>query len=362
MRISRLNAIPVGIVAVYTVAVLAMCRPSLWSFAELLSVYAASLVSVWIMAGLSVLLFVMVRQHLAGTSSSSSAIVRQYFLTHWKADRFASALLPLLCCVPLIAAYNFFKQEYLPSAGFWFGPHIARTERAILGMDAWRITHGLLPTPWATQIIDLLYHIWFLPMIVGVALCSFARPGTLLSWRYLTSYALLWIVQGSALAYLFPAAGPALRAKLFPHSSFAALDTILQSQDSFLRAHGAPGLYAVQYQHALASLFGSPTVVIGGGISAMPSLHNAMAVLFACAAWSMGRRIGIVATVYALVIWVGSVHLGWHYALDGVVAGLLTLVTWFGVGRIPALLEQRGPAHIIALETAKAAPALADAA
>jgi hypothetical protein len=295
-------------------------------------------------------------------SSSSRAIVRQYFLTHWKANRFASALLPLLCCVPLIAAYNFFKQQYLPSAGFWFGPHIARAERAILGIDAWRITHALLPTLWATQIIDLLYHVWFLPMIVGVALCSFARPGTLLSWRYFTSYALLWIVQGSALAYLFPAAGPALRARLFPHSSFAALNTTLQSQDSFLRAHGAPGLYAVEYQHALVSLFGSPTVAIGGGISAMRSLHNAMAVLFACAAWSIGRRVGIAATLYALVIWFGSIHLGWHYALDGVVACLLTLVTWFGVGGIPALFEQRRRPRVLALETAKAAPALADAA
>jgi hypothetical protein len=62
-----------------------------------------------------------------------------------------------------------------------------------------------------------------------------------------------------------------------------------------------------------------------------------MAVLFACAAWKIGPRLGVLATIYAFVIWIGSVHLGWHYALDGVVACVLTIVTWYAVGRVPGL-------------------------
>jgi hypothetical protein len=270
-------------------------------------------------------------------------IVRDFVRSRWQRDRLASVIMPLACFVLLITAYNMFKSLYLPSAGFWAGRYIARGERALLGgHDAWQITHWMLSGPWGTQAIDLAYHAWFLPMVVGVAACSYIRPDSRIGWRYLTSYLLLWSVQGNLIAYLLPAAGPALYSSLNPGKGhFAALNTVLGSQDLYLRAHGAPGLYSVEYQHGLVALFGQSAVVIGGGISAMPSLHNGMAVLFACAAWSIGRRAGIAATLYALLIWFGSVHLGWHYALDGIVACALTVLTWVGVGRIPALFESR---------------------
>jgi hypothetical protein len=38
--------------------------------------------------------------------------------------------------------------------------------------------------------------------------------------------------------------------------------------------------------------------------------------------------------VLAAVILVGSVHLGWHYAIDGYAAIVGTLVIWCGVGKM----------------------------
>ena len=65
----------------------------------------------------------------------------------------------------------------------------------------------------------------------------------------------------------------------------------------------------------------------------MPSLHNAICVLMALAAWRLDRRLGLLAWFYALWIFLGSVALAWHYAVDGLVALAATWLIWAGAGR-----------------------------
>jgi hypothetical protein len=83
----------------------------------------------------------------------------------------------------------------------------------------------------------------------------------------------------------------------------------------------------------------------------MPSLHNAMAVLFACAAYQADRRIGRLFAGYALLIWIGSIHLGWHYAVDGIVAAALTVAIWKLAGLFhrtrPAIPASESPAMAV---------------
>jgi hypothetical protein len=35
-----------------------------------------------------------------------------------------------------------------------------------------------------------------------------------------------------------------------------------------------------------------------------------------------------------MIIWIGSVHLGWHYATDGIVGFLMMLILWTLAGRL----------------------------
>ena len=66
----------------------------------------------------------------------------------------------------------------------------------------------------------------------------------------------------------------------------------------------------------------------------MPSMHLVMATLYACAVWSCGRRWRIAGITFVAVMELGSVHSGWHYALNGYVGIVAALGIWWATGRI----------------------------
>lgn len=70
------------------------------------------------------------------------------------------------------------------------------------------------------------------------------------------------------------------------------------------------------------------------GISAMPSLHISMVVLMAILGFRTRPALGIAFSVFAVFTFLGSVHLGWHYAIDGYVSLVATLLIWKLAGRL----------------------------
>lgn len=73
----------------------------------------------------------------------------------------------------------------------------------------------------------------------------------------------------------------------------------------------------------------------------MPSMHNASAALFALAFFQVNRKIGWFFTVYAAVILVGSVHLGWHYAIDGYAGIAIAALSWWLAGHLARWFASR---------------------
>ena len=77
----------------------------------------------------------------------------------------------------------------------------------------------------------------------------------------------------------------------------------------------------------------------------MPSMHNGTALLFALAGFQVNRTVGWLLLAHAGLIFIGSVVLAWHYAVDAYVAWALTLVLWYGLTPVARWWHGR-PAHV----------------
>ncbi len=77
------------------------------------------------------------------------------------------------------------------------------------------------------------------------------------------------------------------------------------------------------------------------GISAMPSMHNATTLLIVLACWHLSKFVRFLTIALAVLIFIGSIHLGWHYAVDAYLAWAITLAVWFGVKPLAVWWESR---------------------
>src|SRR5687767_14051516 len=77
---------------------------------------------------------------------------------------------------------------------------------------------------------------------------------------------------------------------------------------------------ALMLQDLLWQAYSAGDYTIAKGISAAPSMHLASTWLIWRLAWTMGRPARIAGSAFLALIFVGSIHLGWHYAVDGYIA------------------------------------------
>jgi hypothetical protein len=98
----------------------------------------------------------------------------------------------------------------------------------------------------------------------------------------------------------------------------------------------------------------------GAGISAMPSLHVTIAMLSFLAVRTYSDSIVLkwVSGLFGLCIFIGSVHLGWHYAWDGLFGIFAVIAIWWATGRFVDWVEARelGGARLPALTPLRATP------
>jgi hypothetical protein len=257
-------------------------------------------------------------------------------VARWREDRLVTLAWPMLLFTLVMPTFSAFKQRILPIAGMHFDPTLAAIDNALFSASPGYWLHQTVGSPPLTYFLDGVYHVWFIPMTVGVgivALCTDARTRA----QYMTAYSMTWIGLGSALAYLLPAAGPCYHALFVGGQGSAPFEAVNQALLAD-QAAGGHGLFTIQIKDMLLRRFDDPNLSIGGGISAIPSIHNAMAVLFALVGYRFNRPFGLFMSAFAALIWIGSIYLNWHYAIDGIVGAAGAIALWYVAGRLTAEL------------------------
>lgn len=318
-NVARLNGL---IVLAFALFVMAHPAISKWQFARLIAEYMLLTLA---LAAVALFCFAALHIRRGGMIAALS--------DRWRADRLVTLFWPLLLFAIVMPTFSAFKQRILPRAGFGFDPTLAVIDRKMFGVDPGLWLHQAIGSPTLTYFLDAIYHSWFVPMTIGVgivALCTDART----RMQYMTAYTMTWIGLGSILAYLLPAAGPCYYEMLVGergNAPFAAVNAALLADQA---AKSANFLFTLEIKTMLLNRFDDPNLSIGGGISAIPSIHNAMAVLFALVGYRFNRTFGVLMSAFASLIWIGSIYLNWHYAIDGIVGAVGAIGLWYGAGRL----------------------------
>jgi hypothetical protein len=191
---------------------------------------------------------------------------------------------------------------------FWADPYLAAIDHAIFRTDPWRLLGFLNVGPLA-----IFYHrAWFALMIVTL-LVVLTKPSSPEKSATLLTYFLLWSLFGPIVHTLLPAGGPVFYAQLGYGNRFGGL---VMEQETQLAAHYLWRFYSTES-------FGG-----GAGISAMPSLHIATTAWMVIAVGQFARRWMLPMCAAAILIFLLSISLGWHYAIDGIVGAAGAYGLW----------------------------------
>jgi len=224
----------------------------------------------------------------------------------------------------LMAAFNAFKFMLPQLHPFAWDARIEQASRWIHGGRLpFEFLLPLFGSDVATHALDLLYYgVW--PVVLWGVFVWQVGGRSSLRHQYLLTYAAAWIVLGTFLAIVFSSAGPVYYRHLYGGSNpYAPL------LNHLMDVHHRHPLLAVRIQQALWNAEKAGVASGGAGVSAMPSLHVAIAELCAIVGRRSERRIVAYSlTAFSVLTLLASIYLGAHYALDGYVSIIAVHVLW----------------------------------
>ncbi len=243
-------------------------------------------------------------------------------------ERLVSAGLVIVIIPVFISAFTSFKSNIPVIHPFSWDPTFVAWDRWLHGgVDPWRLLQPVLGYPLVTAVVNFFYHIWYF-LFYGILFWqAFSLSDPALRMRFLVSFLLVWAVLGSLFAVILSSAGPVYFGRVTgledPFRELMAYLSVASTQSP---------VWALDIQEKLWQTYQQDGIGFGSGISAMPSVHVGLSVLLALFGWRVRRALGIALALFAVMIQIGSVHLGWHYAIDGYLAAVLTWIVWRATG------------------------------
>lgn len=246
--------------------------------------------------------------------------------------------LPVLVAIPMFAySFTIVKAAIPLFHPFDWDIRLSALDAQLHGgVQPWVLLHPLLGHPLVTSILNLNYHLWFFLLFGAIYWLAFSMERAQLRLQFLLSFVLVWIVMGNVAAWLMSSAGPCYFGRVTgAPDPYAPLMHYLQATNEVVP------VWALNVQDLLWNSYQGKLAGVSLGISAMPSLHVASSVQLAMLGRALNRKLGIAMTVFAILIMLGSVHLGWHYAVDGYLGALGGYAVWKLVER---MLRRQGAA------------------
>jgi hypothetical protein len=245
-------------------------------------------------------------------------------------DRCWGAVLTLSLLFLHATAFSFFKCLITDVRPFCFDNWLAACDAFIhFGRQPWQLLQPILGYPAITRLIDFCYILWAVVVPLGIISFAVGKCGSRLRMQVLLTNVVAWSVLGNIVALGLSSAGPCY----FEHVSSSA-DPYAPLMEYLARLDGGHRLFAVGIQSLLWDGLSLHNTTFGYGISAMPSMHVGSTLLLALAARKVNRLLASVLFLYTIIMMIGSVHLGWHYAVDGYVAILGVSIIWWVVGKL----------------------------
>ena len=254
--------------------------------------------------------------------------------TYIRDGRLHNALVAILALLPITLFFCIGKSMIPALGSYTLDPLLATTDRLL---HFGYYPHEFL-VPWIERtglsgLIDSAYLSWFMVIYLITAFACWADPDQHRRQRFLWTYSLCWVAIGNIIAIIDASVGP-----LFFHEFYPYISNPYEEFVAYL--HTQEGLKIFVIADELLSMVRDDSPININAISAMPSLHVAMCALGFLYFRSINNALWQFLVLFFIIILIGSVYLGWHYAIDGYAGALLA----WGLWRFSDLLVKKLPA------------------
>lgn len=234
------------------------------------------------------------------------------------------ARLPLLAIAIVFMPFFSKMKSMIPlfNSFDWDHTFIAWDRAIFFGYDAWHVLQPVFGYPIVTAAMAGLYHAWMLLIYIGTLFFIFYPAANNVRRQYLLGFVLIWTLIGGAMATALASVGPVFMNPIMGDPTFDAQMAYLNA------ANEQVPILTLNVQELLLEWYRAGERGLGSGITAMPSMHVSMAFLFWLAIRRVSAGAGRFFFVFMALIWIGSVHLAYHYAVDGLVSVIATAFVW----------------------------------
>ncbi len=238
----------------------------------------------------------------------------------------AAAIIVFVVFFPVFTSFKTFMPDIVPFSWDSFFSGLDQTVTG--GVQPWKALQPVLGFAGVTFTINFIYNLWFFVKFMMFYWQGFSRSHTEVRAQFFLTCLVSWIVNGTVLALLFSSAGPCYFSRVLPGQTdpYDGLMAYLHTVNEIVP------VWALNAQNYLWKIYSENASGAMAGISAFPSMHVSIAFILLLAARHYGRAATAFFLMFFIFILFGSVHLGWHYAVDGYFAILSSGAIWIACG------------------------------